>query len=804
MPRFPIPNAPFLGAPAKLLKSARRTLARATFGWRRTKPLLAPSAVTAAAVAAIEQGDGPALTQALCEIETSGQMNGHVAGLLLRALTRHHQVGLADLVAPRLARCMTTPGWSPTLQAALLALDDPDLARAIRVAVVDDVDTDVGALALDACLCVAARASLHERLSTLDRLERLAPGLSGERPVHTAVRALPQPRGAVLDVNGVRTALDSAGGRVLVIGGPDLDIADLAVLPESSAITLAAYRPVRTVLEGWRQKVAAMGASDRIQVIDSLQHDSDLNDAFHLRLSNAADRLANVVMDAPEIAVDPHLRTFQGRHGEAGAIKLSDRLFAWMRVQTAFAQILRMTQPTQVVMFGVGDEALRAVSTSVATAVPSASLLEVRTGRSLRNIERAFDSKMTDDPFALTADASLAEMMEEGRRTGAASRRLWTSQARGVHFFVRSSLYTPLAQRVAKALGTSAVDLSELLAQSVEVRRPLTCRLPPTRVLKWMEQAQISEVTTELALDTSTISEHFAVMIRRFLEVDLVRLMQVDAVTANAIQACDPQFAVILPTRHPELRITAENCRFHGTKVHEIQAVYLSEMPRYRTPLVDRYHALDTFSAQQLQDIFGLPASAIRVGGSLRPSSVQYANPRSPDAPLRLILATQPEPIAQSLLRLSETVTALRSVRTPWSLILRPHPAEGALRLDAYRGAFEQSGLEARFGGDLAHADLLVAGFSNLVMEAAVAGIRVATHLPRGPSPVPYDVIGVAHRTSDPGALAEFIDDCASDGPLSTNLDSSRRRYLEQNPLLGRPADAAAAIAADILNERRT
>ncbi|MFN6980442.1 MAG: hypothetical protein ACK4NU_00800 [Brevundimonas sp.] len=798
MPTPTKPNAPFSGTAAKLLKRGRKALARATFRLRTNgKPALAPKAVAVAALAAIEQGDGPALAHALREIEALGQMNGHVAGLLLHALSRHRRAPLAHLLGPRIAQCMTAPRWAPKLEAALLALDDRDLAQALRTTGIDDGDRNTGALALDACLCVAARIPLLERLSILDRLERLAPQLCKERPVRAAARALPQPRGAALDIKDVRAALNRAGAKVLVVAGPDLDIADLAVLPESSAITLTAYRPIQTVLEGWRQNIAAMGASDRIQIIDNLQHDSDLNDAFHLRLSQAADQLAKVVMDTPEVAADPYLRTFQSQHGEAGAIKLSDRLFAWMRVQAAFVQVLRMTQPTLVIMFDVGNEALRAVSASVA---PTASLLAVRAGRSLRSVERADSTATSDGPFTLRADALLAQIIDQGRSTGTAARSMWTAQARGALFVVRSSLHTPLAQRLAKTLGASAVDLSELLVQFVETRRPLACNLPPAQVLKWMEQAEINETAAELALNASTVSEHFAIIIRRFLEVDLVRLMQIDAVTASAIKACDPRFAVILPTRHPELRIAAGNCRFHGTKVHEIQAVYLSEMPRYRTPLVDRYHALDTFSVQQLQDIFGLPASAIRAGGSLRPLSVQRANARSPDAPFRLTLATQPEPIAKSLLRLSETAAALRSVRTPWSLTLRPHPAEGQLRLDSYRAAFEEAGLEARFGGDLARTDLLVTGFSNLVMEAAVAEIRVATHLPRGPSPVPYDVMGLAHRTSNPAALAAFIEDCAGDGPLSTNLDFSRRRYLEQNPLLGRPADAAVAIAADILD----
>jgi hypothetical protein len=394
-------------------------------------------------------------------------------------------------------------------------------------------------------------------------------------------------------------------------------------------------------------------------------------------------------------------------------------------------------------------------------------------------------------------------MVEQGQAVGAEKRRSWSPEARGMILSVPSSLHTPMAQRMAGMLGASAIDLSDLLKYRGEARRPFACHLSPNRVLEWMNEVGFGEATADLAVDASSVSRLLASMIKRFIEVDLVRLMEVDALTTGAVQACGPRFAIILPTRHPELRVAARNCQAHGTTVHEIQAVYLSDMPRYRAPVVDRYHALDTFSAEQLHRLFGLPTSAVRVGGSLRPFPVQAVIPRPPGAPFRITLATQPEPIAQSVMRLSETLDALRTVLTPWSLTLRPHPAEGALRLDAYRDVFEQSGVASRFGGNLADTDLLVAGFSNLVMEATAAGIRVAIHLPSGASPIPFDVIGVAYKTSTPAALAAFIEDCVRDGPLSTALDASSRRYMAQNTFLGRPDEAAAAIAAEILGDLR-
>lgn len=802
---LPLPPSAPIQKNSSGFKRFRRSLAKATRKLRDGLTMRAvrnKHGIASAAVAAIAADDRPALEMALAAIRGKGQLDGPVAGLLLDAVTQQARPGMVDLVVLAVAQCLDEPGWPPEVTAPLLALHDRDLARSMRTAIASAPYERPGSLALDACLSIAAGAPLKERISLLYRLERLAPELCEERPVRAFLRSLPQSRG-VLDARGVTATLNNAGERVLVVAGADLDLADLDALPAASAITLTAYRPVSAVLERWRQDIAAKAAQDRIQVVHSLQHDSDLNDAFHRQLSNAADQLANVIMNAPEIAVDSDLRSFRDRHGEAGAIRLSDRLFAWMRVHAAFIQILRLTRPTLVVLLDAGEEAGAAAYASTMLAPPA--ILEVRTGRSLRNLERLAGAEVRAGPgnsFALNVSVSLTEMINQGRSAGTEARRCWTAETSGALLSTRSSLHAPIAQRLMKALGTSVVDLSHLLERSGETPRPIVCDISPSRVADWLEEAGISRAAG-LAIDVSAFSDLLTVIIRRFIEFDLVRLVQVDAVTAGAVQACSAQFAVILPTRHPELRVAARNFQAYGTKVHEVQAVYLSEMPRYKAPLVDRYHALDTFSAAQVQHLFNLPAPAIRAGGTLRPFSLKSRVPRSPDAPFRVTLATQPEPMAQSLARLSETLTALRMVRTPCSLVLRCHPAEGALRLDAYRDALEQSGFNARFGGDLMHTDLLVAGFSNLIMEAAVAGIRVATHLPQGPSPLPYDLMGIAHKTSNPGSLADFMDDCAENGPLSTGLDASRGRYLAQNPFLGRPDEAAAAIAADILRDAR-
>src|SRR5690606_27746628 len=109
----------------------------------------------------------------------------------------------------------------------------------------------------------------------------------------------------------------------------------------------------------------------------------------------------------------------------------------------------------------------------------------------------------------------------------------------------------------------------------------------------------------------------------------------------DEIRRRKPDFGLILPTRHPSLRVVARNLMAAGVPVHEVQTVYLTSMPRYRPPTATHYHAIDTYSARQVSAAFGHTEGGVRLGGIVKNKPPKRTR-RRPGGNTSIIIATQP------------------------------------------------------------------------------------------------------------------------------------------------------------------
>lgn len=724
-----------------------------------------------------------------------------LAEVLATAIPR----GWAQDVAPAFRRWALSLGadaWSTSMSAALMNLSDGDAARDLSAALID-CDAP-GCLAVRACLAPAAGVKLSERAGMLEGLAGAPAQILAAAPFVASLAAMPHRPGPTLSIaTTLPGRIDTQ--HVLAVLGPDVALRDLEEIVAAGArVDVCAHRPTRPTIERWMAQATDPHLSFRARIVDTLQDESDLNDEAHRAMSADADAIAAKALEDPVWAALLAWEGFDARHRASAELALSDRLFAWFRVQAAFARMLRATRPDSVVVLGVNLEAGESVIAAAAAAAAGRPLHLVEVGASLAALRRAHRARFRTsedveaDPPGLQTLAARSETTREAARRLAAGAT--ASSARGVILHSRSRLYTPIRDALVSALGPEVADLDDILGAGVCPPISVKSEASLGAVHGWVAKSVRERLTEMLAMDDASLDRRLAAIVSRFISSDLPGLILADVASRAAINEIRPSYGVVLPTRAPALRIVARNLMDAGAEVHEVQAVYLSRMPRYRAPLADRFYALDSYSARDVASLFDMSADAVRIGGAFRPSVRQrHRAAHLPGATLNILLATQPEPLGLSVARLAAVLEALRQVKSPWRLNIRPHPSEGGLRVEAYRTQLATAGVEADFGGEIADADLLITGFSNTVLEAAARDIRALIYWPsRTAAPVPYARMGLALAAGTPRSLAALIRDCAAEGPKAKALDAARRRYLRANPRLF--GGAATHVAEVIRN----
>jgi hypothetical protein len=249
--------------------------------------------------------------------------------------------------------------------------------------------------------------------------------------------------------------------------------------------------------------------------------------------------------------------------------------------------------------------------------------------------------------------------------------------------------------------------------------------------------------------------------------------------------------------RAPLSRVLAAVAKLHGVPSIGIQPVLLSTSPRYIKPAVQKMGVIDSSQLEVYRQL-GAPQDALYPIGSINLISrlmkiEEYKNKFSLNNISPTILFalqhSNPEVMISVSLALKEICEKIGA-----KLVIKPHPHQEAPVVHEVRAIFadcDYAKIMSRNGDTyeyMTSCSLVVGLFSNVLMEAAIAGIDVVVANFLGlDNSVNFAQIGLALESKDSQNLEYSIKDILTQGPLSRQLKDSRENYLNNNPHLKKP-----------------
>ena len=237
--------------------------------------------------------------------------------------------------------------------------------------------------------------------------------------------------------------------------------------------------------------------------------------------------------------------------------------------------------------------------------------------------------------------------------------------------------------------------------------------------------------------------------------------------------------ALLVPGRDPTVRIMARALQTAGLITTDVQVLYVTKMPRYKSPVADKIAVFDTYARTHYCERYGYKAEDIRLMGSINvdadvaqarscnPDDVYPSFFQGPKAPV-FTYGMQPVPVEdfeQAIEWCAKTLHALPDIR----LIIKLHPAqsddviafcEDIIRRKAGADAEHRWKvlLKTPFHEVLAVSDVLLTHYSNVAITAAAMGKAVGTLPVSGVRPSPsWADMKMATDITSSEALTEFV-----------------------------------------------
>lgn len=275
-----------------------------------------------------------------------------------------------------------------------------------------------------------------------------------------------------------------------------------------------------------------------------------------------------------------------------------------------------------------------------------------------------------------------------------------------------------------------------------------------------------------------------------------------------------PDVLIVAPDRFPEARIAAALAREHGIPSLFPQAAVFSASPRWKPLQADVITVHDDYTAELYRSYFGCEPDRIRTTGIPRFASLLQrrdellAAPRADGGERVVMLALQRYADDYCDALLGAVGRALAAVDDT-ILSVRMHPRDPAERIPGYERALLRHLPAERFrvgyGGpiepELAAADLVISGWSTVVIEAAMLDRTVVCiNLTGEPLPVPYVQMGLAAGADDEEGAVSVLSRTLQDADARAAIDARRAGYFARNPhlLTQDPAELVAAAVLDL------
>ena len=283
-----------------------------------------------------------------------------------------------------------------------------------------------------------------------------------------------------------------------------------------------------------------------------------------------------------------------------------------------------------------------------------------------------------------------------------------------------------------------------------------------------------------------------------FLTDRIFRLVRCAFSVQRYIYKKKPTQIVLLPGRDYISQVAALCGRETGAKSFDVQTVFVGPRSRYKASVADYQFVIETYSETIFEDFFKVPKENLVLTGNSKVGGVQ-AQIRKLDrkncrdkAKLQeeFLITFACSPILHDD---KDVIDALASVigDIPGArLAFRYHPTAHQEYFD-YCDAIVQKNDDI-FVADmldlpetLLASDLIVTRFSNVGLEAALAGRNVISCNFSGKRfPISLDEMGVATLVDDRSNLLPTLLDIQKQGVIWEKLQQTRQSYIEANPQL--------------------
>jgi len=262
-----------------------------------------------------------------------------------------------------------------------------------------------------------------------------------------------------------------------------------------------------------------------------------------------------------------------------------------------------------------------------------------------------------------------------------------------------------------------------------------------------------------------------------------------------------PRTVVAIPDRKTPARIAVALARRYGIPTLTVQPALINNHPRYGPLYADKAAVLDEFSREVFVERGGVAAERLVITGLPRWDGVFEINRESAVSEVQerlglnsedkfVVFATQPIPpsytqrMIQATMRATSRYPAMR-------LVIKLHPSESVENYEVLLEDLDGISCRPTVVADidlhalLAASELLVTGFSNVALEAALLDKPVlVVNLTGEPDPLPFVQDGIALGAYSEAEVERQFNRIMSEPLISEQLRVGRHQYMQRNPQL--------------------
>jgi glycosyltransferase involved in cell wall biosynthesis len=282
-----------------------------------------------------------------------------------------------------------------------------------------------------------------------------------------------------------------------------------------------------------------------------------------------------------------------------------------------------------------------------------------------------------------------------------------------------------------------------------------------------------------------------------------------------------PRGLITVPDRHFQNRVAISLARRYEVPSLTVQAALISDHPRYWKLYADTVAVIDQYSRKVYVENGGVESDNVVVTGlprwdrmveQLRRVDHEIAGIRVREAlgldteDRLIVLATQPL-LPSHTNQMVRAVTEAVATFPDQKLIIKIHPRESIDRYLDLLGTFPDTGSDIQVIAKtdlstlLAASEVLVTGFSNVALEAALLDKPVLiVNLTDQPDPLPFVENGIALGAYSEAEVEQKLSALLTDTSTREELRARRERYFDQNPQLldGRATERVVALLKEM------